>query len=252
MSNRIATYRSELAAATPEEVIRWAARTFPGRTALTSSFGPEDQVLVALAAPHARSMRIVTLDTGRLFPETYDLMHETSIRYGVDIEVFFPDAADIESMVAEEGINLFRTGTAARKRCCEVRKVRPLRRALRGMDAWITGLRRDQSETRGRAEVVEWDEDIGLVKIDPLVDWSEADVWRHIREHDVPFSVLHERGFRSIGCAPCTRAVLPGEDERAGRWWWESPDEKECGLHRRPDEAAPDVSVSPLAAGGEA
>jgi phosphoadenosine phosphosulfate reductase len=156
------------------------------------------------------------------------------------VEVYFPEAEDVEDMVCLNGINLFRESVAARKRCCEVRKIRPLQRALAGLDAWICGLRADQSPTRGGLSPIDWDEANGLVRIAPLAPWSEDDVWEYVRAHNVPVNALHDEGFRSIGCAPCTRATEPGEDVRAGRWWWESPEHKECGLHARREAAGGD------------
>lgn len=222
----------------PEEVLRWAGSTF-GRLAVASSLGAEDQVLTDIALRVDPSIRIFTLDTGRLFPETYDLMQRTAAKYGFSFDVRFPDSADVEPMVREHGPNLFYEGVELRKRCCFVRKVKPLRRALAGLDAWICGLRRGQSVTRTDLAPVEWDEQNDLVKINPLVDWSEEEVWSYIRDHDVPYNELHDRGFPSIGCQPCTRAVAPGEDPRSGRWWWESPEHKECGLHGKREEERP-------------
>lgn len=234
---RIDRWNDDLAGATPEEVLAWAARTFPGRVALASSLGAEDQVLAHLIGTMRLGIRAFTLDTGRLFPETYDLIAATASRYGVPIRVFSPEAAEVEAMVANHGVNLFRDSVAARKRCCEVRKLRPLRRALDGLDAWVCGLRREQSVTREDVRVVELDAANGLVKINPLHAWTEDDVWRFIRANDVPYNPLHDAGFPSIGCAPCTRAIEPGEDIRAGRWWWESAEHRECGLHAHGDAA---------------
>ncbi|MBI5230734.1 MAG: phosphoadenylyl-sulfate reductase [Coriobacteriales bacterium] len=215
------------------ELLEWLTGTFGDRVAFATSLGPEDQVLTDMLASRAPAMKVFTLDTGRLFPETYDLLDRTSTRYGVDIHGYFPDAADVEKLVRSGGVNSFRQSVEARKRCCAVRKVAPLRRALADLDVWVCGLRAEQSQTRQDLSAVEWDEANGLIKVSPLFDWTESDVWRYIREHDVPDNPLHDEGFRSIGCQPCTRATLPGEDERAGRWWWESLEHKECGLHRR-------------------
>lgn len=177
------------------------------------------------------SVGLFTLDTGRLFQDTYELIERTESRYGVKFRILFPHQSDVETMVARHGLNLFRQSVELRKECCRVRKVEPLRRALAGLDAWITGLRREQSLTRQTLEAVEWDAANGLVKINPLRDWSEAQVRDYIRARGVPYNPLHDQGFPTIGCACCTRAIRPGEDMRAGRWWWEAPEHKECGLH---------------------
>lgn len=233
-SDEIVELRDRVRSLSPADVPAWALSTYGDKVALASSLGPEDQVLLHMAASGAPGLRAFTLDTGRLFPETYDVVRASAGRYPtVRLDVYFPEAADVEQMVNTHGIDLFRDSVAARKRCCEVRKVRPLRRALEGLDAWITGLRAEQSPTRDSLEVVDWDEANGLVRIAPLASWTEDDVWGYIREHDIPVNALHAQGFRSIGCAPCTRATLPGEEVRAGRWWWESPEHKECGLHAR-------------------
>lgn len=214
-----------------EERVSWAAKIFGSRVLLASSLGLEDQVLADMVSRVAPEVSVFTLDTGRLFPETYDLLQRTRERYGLTIKVFFPDAHEVEEMVNSAGPNLFRWSVEQRKRCCFVRKVQPLRRALAGQDAWICGLRREQSDSRDTVQRVEWDETNGLVKINPLADWTAAQVRAYIAEHRVPYNTLHDKGFPSIGCACCTRAVLPGEDIRAGRWWWEAPEKKECGLH---------------------
>lgn len=218
---------------TPEEIIRYFFREFQGKVALSSSLGSEDQVLTHIVAKIAPEARIFTLDTGRLFPESYDLIHRTQERYGISIQVYFPPNEEVESMVAEKGINLFYHSIENRKRCCHIRKIIPLRRAMAGLDAWICGLRREQSPTRDAVRTVEWDEVNGLIKVNPLVSWTNEQVWDFIHEHKIPYNPLHDQGFVSIGCQPCTRAILPGEDQRAGRWWWENPDTKECGLHKR-------------------
>ena len=214
-----------------EEVLRLALETFGRRAALSSSFGAEDMVLIDMLVKIDPKARIFTLDTGRLPQETYNVIDATRQKYGVTIEVLFPQPDAVQKMVAEHGMNLFYHSVENRKLCCGVRKMEPLRRALSGLDAWITGLRREQSVTRTAVHKIEWDEGNALVKVNPLVDWSHEDVWTYIRRHNVPYNALHDRGYPSIGCAPCTRAVQPGEHERAGRWWWEHPETKECGLH---------------------
>ena len=181
-----------------------------------------------------KATRVFTLDTGRLNPETYDLIDSVRRKYDLEVEVLFPDAAAVEKMVRAKGMNLFYLSLENRKECCGVRKVEPLNRMLRTLDGWITGLRRSQAVTRGGAAKVELDaEHGGIVKINPLADWTTAQVFDYIQANGVPKNRLHDQGYTSIGCAPCTRAVQPGEDERAGRWWWENPDSKECGLHSR-------------------
>lgn len=217
---------------TAEAVLAWALGEFHPRIALASSFGAEDIVLIDMLARLNPSPRLFTLDTGRLPAETYDLIDAIRARYGLAIEVYFPQAEAVQAMVGEHGVNLFYTSVENRKRCCGVRKVEPLGRALAGLDAWITGLRREQAPTRAEVRKVEADPDRpGVVKLNPLADWTWEQVWAYIRAHDVPHNALHDRGYPSIGCAPCTRAVEPGEDARAGRWWWETRETKECGLH---------------------
>lgn len=224
-------WRQELAGAPAREILDWAGRAFGSRIALASSLGLEDQVLTDMIARQGLPVSIFTLDTGRLFPETYTLLQRTTDRYGLPIRVYYPQTAAVEQMVAEDGIDLFRRSVELRRRCCHVRKVEPLARALEGLDGWICGLRRSQALTRSDLETIEWDATHGMVKLNPLADWTEDEVWAYVREHDVPFNPLHEEGFPSIGCACCTRAIAPGEDIRAGRWWWENPEHKECGLH---------------------
>jgi phosphoadenosine phosphosulfate reductase len=202
--------------------------------ALASSFGAEDMVLIDLIARTALSIDIFTLDTGRLPPETLDLIERTRERYALAIDVYRPEASAVESYVRAHGADGFYRDVALRERCCAIRKTEPLARALAGKGAWITGLRRAQSTTRRDVRVEEFDAQHGLRKFNPLAQWSDDDVWSYIRAHDVPYNPLHDRGYPSIGCAPCTRAVLPGEDIRAGRWWWEHAATRECGLHRRP------------------
>jgi phosphoadenosine phosphosulfate reductase len=210
-------------------------RLGPDRVALASSFGAEDMVILDLMAGLVDRPRVLTLDTGRLPQETYDLMDAARRRYGVDIEVYFPQPEAVETMVRAKGLNLFYESVENRRECCAVRKVEPLRRALGTLDGWITGLRREQILTRAETAKVAPDEAHGGIwKIAPLADWDEQQVWDHIRQHDVPYNALHDRGYPSIGCAPCTRAVRPGEHPRAGRWWWEEPDQRECGLHFDP------------------
>lgn len=201
-----------------------------------NSFGAEDMVLTDLIYRNKLDIGMFSLDTGRLPPETYDLMQEVQIRYGVSTEIYFPDAAQIEAYVAQNGINGFYDSVALRKRCCHIRKVEPLRRALQGKRAWITGIRHEQAATRRRLSSSVYDMTHQIQKLNPLLEWSNAQVWAYLKQNDVPYNKLHDQFFPSIGCAPCTRAVTPGEDIRSGRWWWETPETKECGLHVGKDE----------------
>ena len=204
------------------------------RLALSASFGPEDVVILDLLSRIEARPRVFTLDTGRLPDETYELIERLRRHFDVAVEVYFPDAPAVEAMVRARGVNLFYSSLEDRLRCCEVRKIAPLRRALATVDGWITGLRRGQAPTRARTPKISLDLEHGLIwKVAPLADWTEAQVWGHIRANDLPYHALHDRGYPSIGCAPCTRAVAPGEDPRAGRWWWETPESRECGLHVR-------------------
>jgi phosphoadenosine phosphosulfate reductase len=199
-----------------------------------SSFGAEDMVLIDLMARHRLPIRIFTLDTGRLPEESHSLIERTRERYGLPIDVYTPDTRELQQFVRAHGTNAFYRSVELRQRCCAIRKTEPLARALVAKGAWITGLRRAQSPTRAAIAIEEFDARHGLPKFNPLADWGEDDVWGYIHAHGVPYNALHDRGYPSIGCAPCTRAVAPGEDIRAGRWWWENPEHKECGLHRRP------------------
>ena len=216
-----------------EEVITWFLKDFNGKVALSTSLGAEDQALTYMISQVDKTADVFTLDTGRLFPETYDLIDLTSKKYGISIRVMFPDAARVEAMVNEKGINLFYDSIENRKLCCHIRKIEPLKRAFSGLDAWICGLRREQSVTRKDMQLVEWDENNGLIKVNPLIDWTEEQLWSYLKLNFIPYNKLHDAGFPSIGCQPCTRAVMPGEDVRAGRWWWENPETKECGLHKK-------------------
>jgi phosphoadenosine phosphosulfate reductase len=209
-----------------------AARHAPA--VFASSFGAEDMVLIDLIATHRLPIRIFTLDTGRLPEETHALIDRVRKHYGVPVDVYTPDARLLQAFVGENGVNAFYDSVALRKGCCAVRKTEPLQRALAAKGAWVTGLRRSQSVTREAIAVEERDDLHGLPKFNPLADWNQDEVWDYLRANGVPYNALHDRGYPSIGCAPCTRAVGPGEDVRAGRWWWEQPEHKECGLHPRP------------------
>lgn len=206
-------------------------RQISGRVVFTTSFGLEDQAIAHAIFAQALAVDVATLDTGRLFPETYDVWAQTEQRYGVRVQAFAPEHRAVEALIAGQGIDGFRSSVAARLDCCAVRKVVPLARALDGSAAWITGLRADQSADRAQVLPALFDEERGLIKVNPLFDWTRERAREFVRAHDVPCNALHERGFLSIGCAPCTRAVMPGEPERAGRWWWEQSQKKECGLH---------------------
>ncbi len=211
-------------------VLAEAARNF-SPAIFANSLGAEDMVLTDLIAKHQPDIEMFSLDTGRLPQETYDLMQEVRKRYSVPLKIYFPDSVPVEEYVALNGINGFYDSVELRKRCCHIRKVEPLKRALSGKRAWLTGMRRDQAVTRGSLEVSAFDADHGLQKFNPLLDWTNAEVWEYIKQFDVPYNKLHDRFYPSIGCAPCTRPVTPGEDIRSGRWWWENPENKECGLH---------------------
>ncbi len=217
-------------AAEPADFLKAVVQTVPSHTVFTTSLGVEDQVITHFIARHGLPVRIVTLDTGRLFDETYQLLQRTETRYKLRVEVYYPDANMLEALVKEQGINGFYDSVARRKRCCYVRKVQPLQRALAGTQVWITGLRKAQSENRSNLSPVEWDANYNLYKVHPLLDWTDAQLWAYIKAEHIPYNPLHDKGYPSIGCAPCTRAVLPGEPARAGRWWWEQG-AQECGLH---------------------
>ncbi len=233
--NPIANPEQAVAHQSAEEILDWARSQFGSRATFACSFGAEDMVLLDMLSRAARGdgqdIRVFTLDTGRLFPETYDLMQEAHEKYAIPIHVVAPDTKELEELISNGGPNLFYSSVENRKACCNVRKVHPLSRALTGAEAWVVGLRRDQSAERSTVEKLSRDSSQGGIwKICPLADWSWNDVLRYVKEHDVPINRLHAQGFPSIGCAPCTRAVKPGEDPRSGRWWWETG-AKECGLH---------------------
>lgn len=219
----------------PVERLAFLSRNVSGPVVFTTSFGLEDQALTHLIAEAGFACRFATLDTGRLFPETHAVWAETERRYGIQVEAFHPRSGALDALVHQNGINGFYHSTEARHACCAVRKVEPLNRALTGAAAWITGLRADQSGNRQALDFVSFDTERGLLKANPLLDWSREQVAVLVRDARVPYNVLHDKGFLSIGCAPCTRAVAPGEPERAGRWWWEQDQTRECGLHLTAD-----------------
>jgi len=217
-------------------ILRWARDEFGDKVAFASSFGAEDVVLIDILykiySEKNLKPKIFTLDTGRLPQETYNVIEEIMEKYKIEIDFYFPDYRKVEEMEKKYGPNLFYKSIELRKLCCNIRKVKVLERALKGYRAWITGLRREQSITRTDIKKVEIDDTHnGIVKINPISDWEEDDVWKYIKENNVPYNKLHDKNYPSIGCEPCTRAIKPGEDIRAGRWWWESPEHKECGLH---------------------
>jgi len=202
-----------------------------GRLVYSNSLGAEAMVLTDIIWTHFPQIDVFSIDTGRLHEETYELLERLQRRYRRTVRVVYPDAAALERLVAHQGVNGFYQSIEARLECCRVRKVEPFRRAIAGFPAWITGVRREQSAGRANGRLIEWDTDHGLYKISPLLDWSEEDIWSYIRLHQLPYNPLHDRQFPSIGCSPCTRAVQPGESRRAGRWWWERAESRECGLH---------------------
>ncbi|MBU3694674.1 MAG: phosphoadenylyl-sulfate reductase [Rhodocyclaceae bacterium] len=212
------------------DALRAAKAEFPS-VAFANSFGAEDMVLTDLILTHGLGIDMFSLDTGRLPPETYTLMADVEARYSTRLKVFFPETTAVEDYVREHGINAFYGSVERRKACCRIRKVEPLKRALTGREAWITGLRAAQSATRTELALREHDASFGIAKFNPLAAWSEPEVWAYIRIHNVPYNALHDQFYPSIGCAPCTRAIAVGEDIRAGRWWWEDASLKECGLH---------------------
>ncbi|VFJ14093.1 Thioredoxin-dependent 5'-adenylylsulfate reductase [Candidatus Nitrosocosmicus franklandus] len=216
-----------------EDILSLSLKTFAPKIALASSFGAEDVVVIDLMYNAVGDKtRVFTLDTGRLNPETYDVMDKIRKKYSISIETIFPDYLEVEKMVTENGVNLMYDSVEKRKLCCRVRKVNPLGRMLKTLDAWITGLRRDQTSTRSAIKKVELDaSNNNIIKINPIADWTNDMVWDYVKKNNIPYNKLHDKGYPSIGCAPCTRAVKPGEDLRAGRWWWENDFHKECGLH---------------------
>lgn len=215
-----------------EEILTWALGEFGARIAICASFQAESMVIIDLAARIDPGVQVFTLDTGRLPQETYTLIDEVRAKYGIAIHVKSPDPSHLQAMTGKHGVNLFYRDSALRQLCCHVRKVIPLQAALSGLDAWVTGLRREQAATRAATPKVSIDDAHGgIVKVNPLADWTHDQVWEHIRANEVPSNALYDQGYTSIGCAPCTRATQPGEDERAGRWWWEAETDKDCGLH---------------------
>jgi phosphoadenosine phosphosulfate reductase len=215
-----------------EETFVYLAAEYKDKVVFSTSFGQEDQIVTAMIASSGAEIQIFTLDTGRLFQETYDVFHKTQKKYNQNIRVFFPEAAAVENLLGTKGPNSFYESVENRKECCSIRKVVPLRKALKGNDVWITGLRAEQSENRNDLALFEYDAHFEIIKFNPLLKWTLQEVEEYLEKNNVPQNALHKKGFVSIGCAPCTRAITPDEDIRAGRWWWESS-HKECGLHQK-------------------
>ncbi len=221
---------------TLEERLAAIRSAIDGTIAFSTSLGIEDQAITHAIASRGTDIDIFTLDTGRHFPETLDTLFDTEGKYGIKIRVMFPDAAEVEDLVANDGVYGFRYSVDARKACCEVRKVRPLNRALKGAAAWLTGLRREQSQGRSHVPFASYDPAQNLIKLNPIADWTLAQLEDYVAANKIPVNALHAKGFPSIGCQPCTRAIAPGEDIRAGRWWWENENGKECGLHTQSED----------------
>ena len=233
MFEKIQQLNEQFSHLTAQEILEYFLNAYKGKIALSSSFGAEDQVLTHMILNIDKTAKIFTLDTGRLPYETYSVMDNTNLKYGIKVDVYFPEAKEVEELYKTQGINGFYESIENRKRCCFVRKIQPLQRALKGLEVWVTGLRASQSVTREQMQLVEYDEANQVIKLNPLLAWSEQDVWDFIKENKVPYNKLHDQGYPSIGCAPCTRAIKEGEDIRSGRWWWENPEHKECGLHKK-------------------
>ncbi len=235
ISDLVARLNAQAADQSALERLQALRAALPGPIVFTTSFGVEDQAITHLIATAGLDISFATLDTGRLFPQTYDLWAQTEACYGIKVRPFFPQAEAVEAMTTAQGVNGFYDSVDARKTCCNVRKLEPLARALSGAQGWVTGLRADQSDHRQGLAFVSYDEVRGLVKLNPIFDWTRDDAAAFTAANDVPVNTLHAQGILSIGCAPCTRAIAPGEPERAGRWWWEDEAKKECGLHVGPD-----------------
>jgi phosphoadenosine phosphosulfate reductase len=232
--DRITEFKKQTNGLDAKKIVHWALETFgAGKIILASSFSAEDQVLTDLLIDKKSNGRIFTLDTGRHFEETYEIWQKSVDHWNIHYEIGSPDPSELSALVNNSGPNLFYKNVDARKACCSVRKTNPLRKILSTVDAWIVGLRSEQSVTRTGLSPVEWDDQHQIYRISPLYDWTEENVFRYARDRMLPLSKLYEKGFRSIGCAPCSRPIAPFDDIRAGRWWWEEPEHKECGLHNR-------------------
>jgi len=231
MNGSVENIQQLLAGVDPVKALTLLSEAFPGKIIFSTSFGWEDQVITHMIFSNNLPIKVFTLETGRLFPETYYVWNRTMEMYGHPINAYYPKTDAVEQMVSTKGPNSFYESVENRKECCGIRKIEPLKRALAGNDCWITGIRAEQSENRQFMGDAEWDDQNNLVKFHPLYNWTLDDVKDYIKLHNVPYNPLHDRGFPSIGCAPCTRAVREGEDFRSGRWWWEDQSKKECGLH---------------------
>lgn len=233
LMREIKSIANELESKPAHEILKWGFKKYGDKMVLGSSFGAEDVVLIDMMCNINRNLtRVFTLDTGRLNQETYNLIDKVRKKYDIKVDVYFPNASDVEEMVANKGMNLMYESVENRKLCCNLRKIEPLKRALKQFDCWITGLRREQSTTRNKILKIEVDTlNNNITKLNPLADWTNDEIWKYIRKNKVPYNELHDRGYPSIGCEPCTRAIKEGEDPRAGRWWWENDTHKECGLH---------------------
>lgn len=227
----IARLKTDLAALDARQIIQYIADTYGDKAVFSTSFGIEDQVITHLLAEVQAKTSIFTLETGRLFPETYYVWNRTLEKYKLPIQAYYPNTAAVERLVSEKGPSSFYDSVENRKECCYIRKIEPLKRAIQGFEIWITGIRAEQSANREDMDFIEWDEANQIIKIHPLFHWTLADVEDFLKLHHVPYNPLHDKGFPSIGCQPCTRAIQPGDDFRAGRWWWEDKSKKECGLH---------------------
>lgn len=231
LPDKISLISDTIAGLSISDALRLLANDFPGRVTFSSSFSYEDQLITHEIITNRIPVSIFTLDTGRLFAETYSVWSSTNERYGTHIKAYYPQSDSLQKYAEENGPNAFYESLQLRKDCCYIRKVEPLKRALAGNEVWVTGLRAEHSGAREQLPQLEWDEGNKIIKYHPLLHWTSEEILAEIRKHNIPYNPLHDRGFVSIGCAPCTRAVKPGEDFRAGRWWWEDADKKECGLH---------------------
>ena len=216
----------------PESIIEYFIKESSHKISLSSSFGLEDQVISHMMLQISNDVNIFTLDTGRLPCETYNVMDSTNLKYNTKVDVYFPNSSDVENLYKKQGINGFYESIQNRKECCNIRKIKPLKRALKNVDIWITGLRSSQSITRKDILQFSWDENNNIIKFNPLINWRYEEVLNYIKKYNIPYNKLHDQGYPSIGCAPCTRAIKENEDIRSGRWWWEDPKHKECGLHK--------------------
>jgi len=231
LHDRFVSLHKDIESLSISDALKVLHKTFPSAVTFSTSFSYEDQVIIDLISKAAPSISIFTLDTGRLFAETYTTWSRTLEQYNLPVKAFYPDEVELQHYVSANGPNAFYQSTELRKACCAVRKVVPLKKALQNQSVWITGLRAEHSPSREHLQLLEWDESNNIIKYHPLLHWTTAQVKQYIRQHHVPYNILHDKGFVSIGCAPCTRAIRPGEDFRAGRWWWEDNSKKECGLH---------------------